>query len=75
MPLFIPILAVFLILGFAFPTTAKFLLFAPILGFVFGGFCWSVLACIFPALISWAIFGWFLVGGIIAAEVIILGVD
>lgn len=53
----------------------KFLVIGPLLGLCAGGFAWGIAAMFCAALITWAAFGTFVLGGTVLAEVLLARAD
>lgn len=53
----------------------KFLFIGPLLGLVSGGFIWAIVAMFCNALITWAAFGTFVLGGTVLAEILLARAD
>lgn len=60
------------LLSWAFPSGIRYLFVAPILGLCVGGFAWAIAAMLVPALITLATFAWFVIAGIVGAELVAL---
>jgi hypothetical protein len=73
---FLIVFFVLLFLGFHFPTLTKHFIIAPILGFVLGGFSWSIVAiCSSTSFVSWSSFGAFILGGFLVTELFLMKMD
>jgi hypothetical protein len=72
---FLIVFFVLLFLGFHFPTLTKHFIIAPILGFVLGGFAWSVVTIFNNSFFSWGGFGAFILGGFLVTEFFLTKMD
>ena len=59
----------------AFPRGARYMLMVPILGFVFGSFCWALTALFVPAALSLHTYGAFVGGAAFIAFLLALTTD
>jgi hypothetical protein len=66
---------VLLFLGFYLPTLTKHFIIAPFLGFVLGGFVWSVVTIFNNSFFSWGGFGAFILGGFLVIEFFLIKMD
>ncbi len=73
--LIVIIIATLGVLALVFPNAMKFFVFAPILGFTFGGFFWCLAACITPMAVSTGTFAAFIFWATIIAEVVVFKMD
>lgn len=69
------IIAVVGLLFWIFPSGAKYLFAAPLVGVALGGTSWAIAAMITSSLTTFNTFGWFLFGGIILAEIVAFRID